>query len=126
LIDATEKDVRLVLVNGEPLSGDISLMAVLKPSDYETITSVAGSFQKAIDVTNPAVPMGTETFADIRKALGDALNAMGGDNPRAGGGPADNSNMYSYLKAHIPGASVLTDAQLRQYLTFYFDCAEWR
>ena len=28
---------------------------------------------------------------------------------------------HSYLKAHIPGASVLTDAQLRQYLTFYFD-----
>ena len=123
LIDATEKDVRLVLVNGEPLSGDVSLMAALKPSDYETITSVHGCFQKAIDVTNPAVLMGTETFADIRKALGDALNALGGDNPPAGGGPADNSNTYSYLKAHIPGASVLTDAQLRQYLTFYFGLA---
>jgi len=48
---------------------------------------------------------------------------MGGDNPPAGGGPADDSNTYSYLKAHIPGASALTDAQLRQELTFFFGLA---
>jgi len=51
--------------------------------------------------------------------LRDALNAMGGDNPPAGGGPADDSNTYSYLKVHIPGAGALTDAQLRQVLTFF-------
>jgi hypothetical protein len=45
---------------------------------------------------------------------------MGGDNPPPGGGPADDSNTYSYLKAHIPGASALTDAQFRQQLTFFF------
>jgi cytosine/adenosine deaminase-related metal-dependent hydrolase len=123
LIDATEQDVRLVLVNGEPLSGDVALMAALKVGDYEVVTSNSGCFQKAIDVTNPAVPQGAETFANMQTALRDALTAMGGDNPPPNGGPADDSNTYSYLKAHIPGASALTDAQFRQLLTFYFGLA---
>jgi len=123
LIDATEEDMRLVLVNGEPLAGDVAIMNKLKPADYEVITSAGGCFQKAIDVTNQAAPQGTETFAQIQTALRDGLNAMGGDNPPAAGGPADDSNTYSYLKAHIPGASALTDAQLRQELTFFFGLA---
>ena len=56
----------------------------------------------------------------MQQTLRDALNAMGGDNPPEGGGPADDSNTYIYLKAHIPGASSLTDAQFRQQLTFFF------
>jgi cytosine/adenosine deaminase-related metal-dependent hydrolase len=123
LIDATEEDVRLVLVNGEPLAGDVALMAALRPGDYDVVTSSMGCFQKAIDVTNPAVPKGTETFAQIEQILDDALNAMGGDNPPTAGGPADNSNTYSYLKAHIPSASALTDGQFRQELTFFFGLA---
>jgi hypothetical protein len=97
-------------------------MDVLKPGDYEIVTSTAGCFQKAIDVTNPAVPQGTETLAQIERALRDGLNAMGGDNPPSGGGPAPNSNTYSYLKAHVAGgaAAGLTDAQFRQLLTSYF------
>jgi hypothetical protein len=123
LIDATEEDVRLVVVNGEPLAGDVAIMSQLKPGDYEVVTSVGGCFEKAIDVTNPAAPQGTETFAEIQTALHDALNAMGGDNPPPGGGPADDSNTFSYLKAHIPGASGLTDAQFRELLTCYFGLA---
>jgi 5-methylthioadenosine/S-adenosylhomocysteine deaminase len=123
LIDATEEEVRLVLVNGEPLAGDVEIMNRLKPADFEVITSSGGCFQKAIDVTNPSAPQGTETFEQMQTALRDALKAMGGDNPPAGGGPADDSNTFSYLKAHIPGASVLTDAQLRQELTFFFGLA---
>jgi hypothetical protein len=123
LIDATEEEVRLVLANGEPLSGDVALMALLKPGHYETIGSASGCFQKAIDVTSPAIPNGTETFAEIEKSLRDALNALGGDNPPVGGGPADNSNTYSYLRSHIPGAIFLTDAQIRQQLTFSFGLA---
>jgi 5-methylthioadenosine/S-adenosylhomocysteine deaminase len=119
LIDATERDVRLVLVNGEPRSGDEALMALLKPQNYEIVTSESTCFQKAIDVTNPAVPKGTETFAGLKQTLAAALKAFGGDNPPAGGGPADNTNTYSYLKANIPGASVLTDAQFRGELSFF-------
>src|SRR6266571_3410093 len=123
LIDATEEDVRLVLVDGEPLSGDVALMAALKPGDYEVVTSAGACFQKGIDVTNPAAPKGSETFAYMQQTLRDALNAMGGDNPPEGGGPADDSNTYSYLKSHISGASALTDDQFRQLLTFYFGLA---
>ena len=121
LIDATEEDIHLVLVNGEPLAGDVALMAALKPGDYEVINSEGGCFQKAIDVTNLAVPKGTQTFALIQQSLRNALTALGGDNPPAEGGPADNSNTYSYLKANIPGAGVLTDSQFRQRLAIFVE-----
>jgi len=123
LIDATERDVRLVLVNGEPLAGDLAVMAALKPGDYEIVTGNSGSLDKAVDVTNPAVPRGAETLDFISSTLSDGLRAMGGDNPPPEGGPADDSNTYSYLKAHIPGAASLTDTQFRQVLTSYFGLA---
>ena len=119
LIEATEEDIHLVLVNGEPLSGDVALMKTLKPSDYEIVTSEGGCFQKGIDVTNPAVPKGSQTFAFIEQTLRNSLTALGGDNPPPQGGPADSSNTYSYLKANIPGAGWLTDTQFRQQLTFF-------
>src|SRR5258708_29828564 len=93
-------------------------MAVLKPQGYEIVASDRGCFRKAIDVTNPAVPKGTETFAWLKQILAAALNAFGGDNPPAGGGTADDTNTYSYLKANIPGAAGSTDAQFRRELSF--------
>ena len=51
LIDATEQNVRLVIVNGEPRCGDPAIMKKLKPGDYEVIPSADGCFSKAIDVT---------------------------------------------------------------------------
>jgi len=119
LIDATEKDVRLVLVNGEPRSGDVNVMATLKPANYEVVSSERACFSKAIDVTNPALPKGSQTFAYLNQILTAALNALGGDNPPPGGGTADDSNTYSYLKANIPGAAGLTDAQFRYELTLF-------
>jgi cytosine/adenosine deaminase-related metal-dependent hydrolase len=122
LIDATEQDVRLVLVDGEPLAGDVALMNVLKPGDYEVVTSTASCFQKAIDMTDASAPQRPETLPQIERVLRDGLNAMGGDNPPIGGGPSSDSNSYSYLKAHVAGgaAAGLSDAQFRQLLTRYF------
>jgi|HubBroStandDraft_4_1064222.scaffolds.fasta_scaffold03469_4 5-methylthioadenosine/S-adenosylhomocysteine deaminase len=119
LIDATEEDVRLVLVNGEPRSGDVKIMAALKPGNYEVISSTCSNFSKAIDTTNPALPKGSETFAYLKQTLTAALSALGGDNPPTGGGTADDSNTYSYLKANIPGAAGLTDSQFRYELTLF-------
>lgn len=119
LIDATEEDVRLVLVNGEPRSGDVKVMAALKPGNYEVISSTCGHFSKAIDTTNPTLPKGSETFAYLHQTLTAALSALGGDNPPTGGGTADDSNTYSYLKANIPGAAGLTDSQFRHELTLF-------
>jgi hypothetical protein len=104
LIDATEREVELVLVGGDPLAGDVDLMSALKPSDHEVVESAAGGFEKAVDVTTTAiVPEGGETLAHLTTELRLGLTALGGDNPPAGGGPGPPANTYSYLKTHVAG-----------------------
>jgi cytosine/adenosine deaminase-related metal-dependent hydrolase len=106
LIDATEREVALVLVGGEPLAGDVQLMSALKPGDTEVVTSSMGGFEKAVDVTTTAaVPNGGETLAQITAALEAGVAALGGDNPPADGGPGPPTNTYSYLKAHVAGGA---------------------
>jgi hypothetical protein len=104
LIDATERDVE-VLVGGEPLAGNVTRMASLKPGDYETVVCAAGGYSKAVDVTTTApVPDGDETLAQLTSRLQLGLAALGGDNPPVGGGPGP-ANTYSYLKAHVSGGA---------------------
>jgi 5-methylthioadenosine/S-adenosylhomocysteine deaminase len=79
LIDATERDVRLVMVGGDPLVGDVDLMQQLKPGQAELIHSSCACYQKAITVTKPGVPKGDETLSDIHQALDTGLTALGGD-----------------------------------------------
>jgi cytosine/adenosine deaminase-related metal-dependent hydrolase len=114
LIDATERDVRLVLVGGDPLEGDQALVDQLKPGQGEAVLSTGDGYQKAVVVTKAGVPKGDETFATIKKMLNDGLVALGGDNPPLGGGPADLSNTYSYLKQHFTLPFPMTDAQFMQ------------
>jgi 5-methylthioadenosine/S-adenosylhomocysteine deaminase len=58
LIDATERDVRLVTVGGDPLAGDVGVVRSLKGGDFETVRSERGRFSKAIDVTKARAPTG--------------------------------------------------------------------
>ena len=119
LIDATEREVELVLVGGDPLAGEVPLMSTLKPSDHEVVTSSAGGFRKAVDVTTTApVPEGDEQLADFTAELELALTALGGDNPPAAGGPGPSTNTYSYLKANVAGgqAAGLPDSIFRALL----------
>jgi len=111
LIDATEADVSLVLVGGEPVAGDISIMQSLKPGDFEIVRSEKGCFQKAIDVTAPGVPKGAETLEQISSMIADGLRAMGGDHPPAGGGPSPLTNTWSYLRLQSLAGAGLTDTQ---------------
>jgi 5-methylthioadenosine/S-adenosylhomocysteine deaminase len=104
LIDATEKDVRLVLVNGQPLAGDVAVITMLKSNDHEVIESTSGCFQKAVDVTNPAAPSGRETFGYIQQTLRDALKALGN---------------RSQLK-HMLGKDALSDLAFQVYLASQF------
>jgi cytosine/adenosine deaminase-related metal-dependent hydrolase len=107
LIDATERDVELVLVGGEPMAGDVGLMSALKPGDHEVVTSPAGGFQKALDATTTRpVAAASETIGQITSTLATALNALGGDNPPPGGGPGPPDNTYSYLKANVDGGAL--------------------
>jgi 5-methylthioadenosine/S-adenosylhomocysteine deaminase len=121
LIDATERDVELVMVEGIAQAGDVGVMTALKPGDFELVSSPAGCFDKAIDVTSPSVPAGSETLAHISARLADGLRALGGDQPPPGGGPSSPfTNTWSYLKAHIAGASLLPDLTFNLGLAFFF------
>jgi hypothetical protein len=107
LIDATERDVELVLGGGEPVVGDVGLISALKPGDYEVLASPAGGFQKAIDATTTrAVPAASETIGRITSTLATALTALGGDNPPPAGGPGPPTNTYGYLRTHVDGGAL--------------------
>jgi 5-methylthioadenosine/S-adenosylhomocysteine deaminase len=119
LIDATEQDVELVLVDGNPLAGKVPLMAALKPADNEILQDASGGGQEAVDVTTDgAVPAGEETVTQLATTLDTALRALGGDNPPPTGGAGPPDNTYSYLKAHVAGgaAAAYPDAVFRQLL----------
>jgi hypothetical protein len=114
LIDATERDVRLVLVGGDPLVGDRDIMNKLKPGQAEAIATTCAGYQKAVVATKAGVPKGDETFAVVEKLLNDGLVALGGDNPPPGGGLAQLSNTYSYLRNHFTLLFPMTNAQFMQ------------
>ena len=110
-----------MLVGGIAQAGDVAVMSSLKPGDFEVISSAAGCFDKGIDVTAPSTPSGSDTLAEISARLADSLMALGGDQPPTGGGPSSPlANTWSYLKAHIQGASVLPDLTFNFGLAFYF------
>jgi 5-methylthioadenosine/S-adenosylhomocysteine deaminase len=118
LIDATERDVGLVMVGGEPLAGDKDLMSMLKPGDFEIVSSAAETYEKAVDVTSNASAVGAgDTLAKLSATLRDALTALGGDNPPRGGGPGSPTNTHSYLRSHATCAGTdPTEAKLRSAL----------
>ena len=64
LIAAVDPDVRLVIMGGIPLFGDLDLMQAMKGDDYEVV-SIAGVFDKALDVTFTGVEDGTQTWESI-------------------------------------------------------------
>lgn len=100
LIDATERDVRLVLVGGAPVAGDVDVMTSLKPADLELVASERGGFTKAIDITDPGAPNGAQTLAEVEAALSEALGAMG---PNATGS-------FAILKARLNGGANATES----------------
>ncbi len=79
LIDASERDVRLVVIGGEAVAGDVGIMRRLRGRDFEIVRSSAGGYAKAIDVTNGTVPHGSVRLAKIENRLSAALRALGAD-----------------------------------------------
>lgn len=72
LIQAKEENVQLVLVGGDALYGDETWMKQLKPGAYENIGNLKGR-NKSLDLKRSNLPKGNESFADVQKALLDAL-----------------------------------------------------
>ncbi len=100
LIEATEEDVRLTVVDGDPLFGLPGWMALFKPGDFEVLTSTCG-FEAALDVTEPSVLRGGESFAEIRSLLSDAAVLD-----------------FQHMKAHFqdPTVAGMTDVEFQAYL----------
>ncbi len=120
LIDATERDVQLVLVDGVAQAGTVDAMAVLKPGDFEIVTSQSGCVVAAIDVTQSGVPRGSQRLPQVMTPIRLGLQALGGDAPTAGGGTSPITNTYSYLKARFLGTAGLTHAQFFQLVVAPF------
>ena len=117
LLESHEEDLELVLVGGDPLAGDVGLMAALKPFDHEVITGAGGHFERAVDVTStdPLAQEGNETLAQFTAELEVALDALGGDNPPLGGGPGPPGNTYSYLQANVNDGKSADSARKFQF-----------
>ena len=73
LIEATEKDISLVMVDGEPLYGDRSLLSQLGKPDYETIT-VCG-VEKGLNIRRPDLPFANQVYSEIDKHLNGKMAA---------------------------------------------------
>lgn len=105
LLDATERDVRLVLVGGEPVAGDPGIMDALKPGDHELVASSRGNFTKAVDVTDPRVPGATRTLAQAEGRLAAAMQGLGDEawlKTRLNGGrnaTESDASFDAYLRA---------------------------
>lgn len=100
LIEATEEDVLLTAVDGDPLFGRSDWMALLKPGDFEVQTSGCG-FEAAIDVTDPTVPRGGQAFSEVNGLLAAAQ-------------AYDFDHMHANFKD--PTVAGMTDAEFQAYL----------
>lgn len=120
LVEATERDIHLVLVGGEAMAGGVHVMSVLKPGDFEVVTSQSGCTVAAIDMTNPSIPRGTQSLAHITATIRAGLQALGGDHPVPGGGTAPVTNTYSYLKARFQGTAAMSHAMFHQFVVVPF------
>ncbi|MBM4387855.1 MAG: amidohydrolase family protein, partial [Deltaproteobacteria bacterium] len=109
LINSTEKDVVLVLIEGEPLYGEVEKMNVLKPGDYDIVCGQSG-FVKAVDVTKPSAKKGSQTFWTIKEILAKAMQFLPVDMMKVFD-DAVNNNMTldefkTYLAAKFPNGIV--------------------
>ena len=73
LIEAVDPDVRLVVVGGLPVFGDVDLMQIMT-NDTEIIS--APDFVKGIDIRFDGVPSGTQTYAVVEQKLRDCLEDL--------------------------------------------------
>lgn len=92
LIDATQRDVRLVLVDGIPVAGDPDAMKTAGAGPLELVRSAAGRFVKAV----PA----HFGLAGIERTLRASLRALGGDHAKRASGLPSAKATFSYLRTH--------------------------
>jgi len=123
LVNATEDDVSLVFVGGDPLYGDSLYMSTLKPGDFEYIKTTCG-FTKCIDVTKQNVELGNQTLDYIINTLGTALQFDAGymEQKFTDKEIGKYGSFEEYLDARFPGCHALTLDPLYPCMdTYYFE-----
>ena len=71
LIESIDADVRLTVVHGKAVFGDVDIMTALNQDDWEPITG--GGVSKAVDVTSMTETDGMQTWATIESGLAMAM-----------------------------------------------------
>ena len=103
LIEAIDRDVRLTVVEGKAVFGDIDLMTALQGDDWEYVNGTG--FSKAVDVTSMSVEDGSQSWESIESGLAMAMR-----------------NEVSDIREHWGEVSDLnTDEEVQEYLDSKFD-----
>ena len=103
LIEAIDRDVRLTIVQGKAVFGDVDLMTSLQGEGWEYING--SGFSKAVDVTSVSVEDGSQTWESIESGLAMAMR-----------------NEVSDIREHWGEVSDLnTDEEVQEYLDSKFD-----
>ena len=102
LIDAVDPDVRLTVVQGKAVFGDIDLMTAMKGDDWEYING--SEFSKAVDVTSTSEVEGMQTWENIESGLSMAM-----------------LNQFDDIKANWNEVSDMSDSELEDWLATTFD-----
>jgi fermentation-respiration switch protein FrsA (DUF1100 family) len=94
LIDATERDVELVLVDGAPVAGDVAALRAAGATAIARVRSATGRYVKGV-----APRAGALKLEAAERSLRLALRALGGDGAKRASGLVPRSATFSYLRA---------------------------
>jgi len=109
LIEAIDADVRLTVVNGQPVFGDVDLMSELKGDDWELVEGPG--FNKAVDVTDRSVTEGTQSWSNI---LADMEMAMELNSDDIAATWSASTSSYSSMQGNVLN-SVFTTGDTRHF-----------
>ena len=102
LIEAIDPDIRLTVVQGKPVFGDIDLMSEMKGDDWEYVNG--SGFSKAIDVTSTTEVDGMQTWESIESGLSMAMK-----------------NNFDDIKEHWNDVQGMSDSEINDWLGTTFD-----
>ena len=102
LIEAIDPDVRLTIVHGKPVFGDVDLMSAMKDDDWEYVNG--SGFSKAVDVTSTSEVDGMQTWKEIESGLSMAMQ-----------------NNFEDIKENWNDVDGMTDSEIEDWLGTTFD-----
>ena len=102
LIEAIDPDIKLTIVQGKAVFGDVDIMSAMNGDDWEYING--SGFTKAVDVTSPSETEGMQTWEEIESGLSMAMR-----------------NEFEDIKANWNEVSGMSDSEIYDWLDTTFD-----